>query len=219
MACLKMILAARTGRAIPLLELSRKCTEYGGYTVSPTGQIKGLIYAPVVRFMREEYSLDAEVVTGITADGIARVFQEAKFLIASVHHSIRWPDREPASKGGHLVLVLDAANDVIFHNPSGPQFELSGICVRCGADLQQILCRSGHRYQSERLAGDGAILCAPDFQTSPLCARDAEGFGHTPERHINRPVCSCNFLGYLTAAEPPHTLVKSACPLITNDTV
>lgn len=95
MACLKMILAARTGRAIPMLELSRKCTEYGGYTVSPTGQIKGLIYAPFVRFMREEYSLDAEVVTGITADGIARVFH----LIASVHQSIRWPDREPASKG------------------------------------------------------------------------------------------------------------------------
>jgi hypothetical protein len=52
MACLKMILATRTGRAIPMLELSRKCTEYGGYTVSPTGQIKGLIYAPFVRFIR-----------------------------------------------------------------------------------------------------------------------------------------------------------------------
>ena len=119
MACLKMILAARTGRAIPIMELSRKCTEYGGYTVSPTGQIKGLIYAPFVRFIREEYSVDAEVVTGITADGIGRVFQEAEFLIASVHHSIRWPDREPASKGGHLVLVLEAADDIIFHNPSG----------------------------------------------------------------------------------------------------
>jgi len=99
MACLKMILATRTGCAIPMLELSRKCTEYGGYTVSPTGQIKGLIYAPFVRFIREEYCVDAEVVTGITADGIARVFQEAEFLIASVYDSIRWPDREPVSKG------------------------------------------------------------------------------------------------------------------------
>jgi Peptidase_C39 like family len=119
MACLKMILAARTGRAISMLELSRRCAQYGGYTVSPAGQIKGLVYAPFVTFIRDEYSLDAEVVTGITADGIARVLQEAEFFIASVHHSIRWPDREPPTKGGHLVLVFEAAEDVVFHNPSG----------------------------------------------------------------------------------------------------
>jgi hypothetical protein len=35
-----------------------------------------------VREVHQEYSIDAEVVTGITADGIARVFQEAEFLIA-----------------------------------------------------------------------------------------------------------------------------------------
>jgi hypothetical protein len=102
-----------------MLELSRKCTEYGGYTVSSTGQIKGLIYAPFVTFIREEFSIDAEVVIGITADDIPRVLQEAEFFIASVHHSIRWPDREPPSTGGHLVLVLEAADDIVFHNPSG----------------------------------------------------------------------------------------------------
>jgi hypothetical protein len=32
MACLKMILAARTGRHVPMLEFARKCTEYGGYS-------------------------------------------------------------------------------------------------------------------------------------------------------------------------------------------
>ena len=53
MACLKMILAARTGRAFPLLELARRCTTYGGYTVSNTGQIKGLIYAPFIEFIRQ----------------------------------------------------------------------------------------------------------------------------------------------------------------------
>ena len=42
---LEVILAARTGRAIPMLELSRKWTEYGGYTVSSTAQIKGLLRA------------------------------------------------------------------------------------------------------------------------------------------------------------------------------
>jgi hypothetical protein len=57
---LEVILAARTGRAIPMLELSRKWTEYGGYTVSSTAQIK--VYAPFVTFIREEFSIDAEVV-------------------------------------------------------------------------------------------------------------------------------------------------------------
>jgi hypothetical protein len=47
MACLKMILGARTGREIPMLDLARKCTEYGGYSVNAAGQIKGLIYAPL----------------------------------------------------------------------------------------------------------------------------------------------------------------------------
>jgi hypothetical protein len=48
------------------------------------------------------------------------VLQQAEFFIASVHHSIRWPEREPPIKGGHLVLVLEATPDnVVFHNPSG----------------------------------------------------------------------------------------------------
>jgi len=120
MACLKMILAARTGRAIPMLELARKCTEYGGYSVNAAGQIKGLIYAPFVTFVREAFRIDAEVVTGISACGLAGVLRQAEFFIASVHHSIRWPERQPPMKGGHLVLVLEATSDhVVFHNPSG----------------------------------------------------------------------------------------------------
>ena len=46
MACLKMILAARTGRSMPTLDLARKCTEYGGYTLAETGEIKGLATHP-----------------------------------------------------------------------------------------------------------------------------------------------------------------------------
>jgi hypothetical protein len=120
MACLKMILAARTGRAVPMLELARRCTAYGGYTVSDTNQIKGLIYAPFIKFIRQEFSIDAEIATGITAGKIADVLQGGEFFIASVHHSIRWPDREPPMRGGHLVLVLEATADaILFHNPSG----------------------------------------------------------------------------------------------------
>jgi hypothetical protein len=37
-----------------------------------------------------------------------------------VNSHIRWPDREPLTKGGHLVLITKASPDIIrFHNPSG----------------------------------------------------------------------------------------------------
>ncbi len=69
MACLKMILAARTGRIVPTLELARTCTTYGGYTVdSQTGDIKGLVYAPFVKFVAQEFDVQAEVMTHL--DGV-----------------------------------------------------------------------------------------------------------------------------------------------------
>ncbi|MDL2407655.1 hypothetical protein PY650_18710 [Rhizobium calliandrae] len=45
---------------------------------------------------------------------------QSEFFIASVHHSIRWPETEPPARGGHLVLVTALNSGVIrFHNPSG----------------------------------------------------------------------------------------------------
>jgi hypothetical protein len=121
MACLKMILAARTGQIVPTLELARACTAYGGYTVNAdTGAIKGLIYAPFVRFIREQFGISAEVVTNLTAAEIPAIFERAQFFMASVHPSIRWPEKEPSGKGGHLVLCLGCVDDkLVFHNPSG----------------------------------------------------------------------------------------------------
>jgi hypothetical protein len=120
MACLKMILAARTGRVEPSLELARRCTAYGGYTVSETGEIRGLIYAPFATFIRAEFAMESEVVTGIDAQGLGALLDVNEFFIASVHPSIRWPEQQPPSRGGHLVLVLGVSGDeVIFHNPSG----------------------------------------------------------------------------------------------------
>jgi len=120
MACLKMLLAARTGKTHPIVPLARGCETYGGYVTGPEGSIKGLIYAPFVPFVKDRFGLDARVVTGIAAADIEAILGTAGFLIASVHHSIRWPDREPPSKGGHLVLVTAAKDGIIrFHNPSG----------------------------------------------------------------------------------------------------
>ncbi|HEV7310471.1 hypothetical protein [Ensifer sp.] len=120
MACLKMILAAR-GELHPILSLARACTAYGGYVVSEDGgSIKGLIYAPFVRFVADRFGLEAEVMTAVETANIPEILSRRPYFIASVHPSIRFPDQTPPSKGGHLVLVTAAsAESVRFHNPSG----------------------------------------------------------------------------------------------------
>jgi hypothetical protein len=120
MACLKMILAAR-GDLHPTLALARTCTSYGGYVVNELdASIKGLIYAPFVTYVRERFGLSAETMTGVAAESIPSMLADRPFFIASVNSGIRWPERMPPSKGGHLVLVTAASAEVIrFHNPSG----------------------------------------------------------------------------------------------------
>jgi hypothetical protein len=120
MACLKMILAAR-GEIRPTIELARACTAYGGYVVNEIdASIKGLIYAPLVRFATERFGLDAETITGIQTSAIPDLLSKRRFFIASVHSAIRWPEHKPPSKGGHLVLVTAASQETVrFHNPSG----------------------------------------------------------------------------------------------------
>ena len=120
MACLKMILAAR-GELHPTLALARTCTAYGGYVVNELdASIKGLIYAPFVTYVRERFGLLAETMTGVATDSMPGVLAERPFFIASVNSGIRWPERTPPSKGGHLVLVTAASGETLrFHNPSG----------------------------------------------------------------------------------------------------
>ncbi len=120
MACLKMILAAR-GELHPTLALARTCTAYGGYVVNELdASIKGLIYAPFVTYVRERFGLPAETMTGVATENIPGLLADRPFFIASVNSGIRWPERTPPSKGGHLVLVTAASAETIrFHNPSG----------------------------------------------------------------------------------------------------
>jgi len=120
MARLKMILAAR-GELHPTLALARACTAYGGYVVNELdASIKGLIYAPFVTYVREHFGLSAETMTGVATESIPGLLADRPFFIASVNSGIRWPERTPPSKGGHLVLVTAASGETLrFHNPSG----------------------------------------------------------------------------------------------------
>ncbi|PLR41529.1 hypothetical protein CYR55_01445 [Chimaeribacter californicus] len=123
MCCLKMALAASGHPPPPLLPLTRASLPYGTY-VREGEAIRGLIYAPFVAYVQEAWAMAAAVTTGITAEEIAPLLTRYTWFIASVHPSIRQPERDPPHTGGHLVLV-SAADDrhITFHNPSGDRPE------------------------------------------------------------------------------------------------
>ncbi len=119
MACLKMVLSHRDGEAPSLLELVRRSLPYGAY-VREGERIKGLIYAPFVDYVREQFALESEVRVGIEPEDLPQVLSQRRYFIASVHPGIRRPEQTPPQRGGHLVLVTAAEADcVTFHNPSG----------------------------------------------------------------------------------------------------
>lgn len=119
MACLKMALAFKTGVIHKTFSLLKLALDYGAYVIEEDF-IRGMIYAPFVQMLDKEFGIEAEVVTQIVAADIKRIRESDHLFIASVHPVIRWSDREPPKKGGHLVLVTEVNNDQLtFHNPSG----------------------------------------------------------------------------------------------------
>ena len=142
MACLKMILASR-GEIVPTIELARRCTGYGGYVVHE-GAIKGLIYAPFVTFVKEDFGLQAQVMTNVATADIPAILQRSRFFIASVSSAIRWPERAPPSKGGHLVLVTAVSDEGFrFHNPSGHNSATQANAVLAPADFDRFFANRG----------------------------------------------------------------------------
>ncbi len=120
MACIRMALAARGHAAPRLLDLARACARHGGYVEQPDGTIRGLIYAPAIAWLREEWNIAAEIVLDTPAEAIPGLLAGNRLFLASVHPWIRWPEREPPARGGHLVLVFAADETTIrFNNPSG----------------------------------------------------------------------------------------------------
>lgn len=121
MACTKMLLAHRLGREIPLVELGKKCVEYGGYTM-PLENSPGLVYAPYTSFLHKEFGLHAKVVAPLLLREIIHELSKGYYVIASVSYDIRKSGSTPKVKGGHLILMLGYDLDkqeLYFHNPSG----------------------------------------------------------------------------------------------------
>ena len=119
MACLRMVLAAR-GQAETIHALRRAVQAHGGYVETPDGDIKGLIYAGAVEWLATQ-SIPARVLVDVAVEGIPALLRGGGMFIVSVHPWLRWPEREPPRRGGHLVLVFgqDRQGRLRFHNPSG----------------------------------------------------------------------------------------------------
>lgn len=124
MTCLKMFFAHKK-QDYSWFHLTEFARQYGGYVESEAG-IKGLIYQPAINMLKDVFEQDAELLVHVEARTIAQRLQQNPdaFYIASVNTRIRFypQEKNPASQGGHLVLVhhYDAQNDcLVLHNPSG----------------------------------------------------------------------------------------------------
>jgi hypothetical protein len=119
LACLKMIMASRGLPVPPMMRLVGRALEWRAFV--PDGdRMAGLIYRPFADWVAAEYGLAAAVAPDLPLADLAAAASPATPVIASVHHSVRWPDRTPPERGGHLVLVTGAADGQLrLHNPSG----------------------------------------------------------------------------------------------------
>lgn len=121
MACLKMILAHKESKLVPIITLGKQCLEYGGYKL-PLEKYSGLYYKPFVRFIKEKYGLHGKSTGALTLTEIKNTLSDGGYVIASVTPEIRFPEQAPVKHGGHLVLLFgydDAKQLFYLHNPSG----------------------------------------------------------------------------------------------------
>jgi hypothetical protein len=121
LACLKMILAARGDPVPPMMALVERALAWGAFVPLPgTERVQGLIYRPFADWAAAEHQLTVEVAPDLPAAALAGRLGPGTVAIASVHPWIRWPDRTPPDRGGHLVLVTrSVAGQLTLNNPSG----------------------------------------------------------------------------------------------------
>jgi hypothetical protein len=119
LACLKMIMARR-GLPIPAtMPLVEQAIAWQAY-IPQEDRVAGLIYQPFASWVAAEYRIAVEVVPHLRLEQVTELASPDTPVIASVHKWIRWPDREPPARGGHLVLVTGAGGGLLrLHNPSG----------------------------------------------------------------------------------------------------
>ncbi|MFF3312778.1 C39 family peptidase [Streptomyces sp. NPDC002952] len=118
-ACLRMALDF-WGHPVPSsVPLVRELCEAGAY-VREGDTVKGLIYQPYAEYVAARWGLEAESVPDLPATRIPEILGSGRLALLSVHKTVRTPEADPPSRGGHLVLAVGASEEsVMLHNPSG----------------------------------------------------------------------------------------------------
>lgn len=120
LACLKMILAWRGQPVPPMMTLVRRALAWHAYVPQDGDRVAGLIYRPFASWAAAEYGITAEAAPDLPLAEVAATASPQAPVMASVHPWIRWPDRDPPARGGHLVLVTGSGGGLLrLHNPSG----------------------------------------------------------------------------------------------------
>jgi hypothetical protein len=119
-ACLRMALLHRDGHAPAAFQLLAGARDHGAYVETGDGTIRGLIYAPFARYALAVHALPAEVHADLSVPNLLELLGRGRLVMASVSKDIRHPERDPESRGGHLVLLVGHRDGLIhLRNPSG----------------------------------------------------------------------------------------------------
>jgi hypothetical protein len=119
-ACLRSLLAERELEVPASVILAKRLLAAGAYLRRHDGGLDGLIYAPFVAWLADEWGIKAEVAAPLSVNDLVDAVQAGARVMASVSPRIREPAGRPPQRGGHLVLVHGAGADgLVVHNPSG----------------------------------------------------------------------------------------------------
>ncbi|MDR6980816.1 hypothetical protein J2X68_007558 [Streptomyces sp. 3330] len=98
-ACLRMVLLHRDGRAPDMFTLLTGARNAGAYVREADGTVKGLIYAPFVEYTAHTHRLPAAVHGDLDLDGLVALLDAGHMVMASVSKEIRRPEHKPERRG------------------------------------------------------------------------------------------------------------------------
>lgn len=121
LACLRSVLRAwYPEQNIPSMRELLAGARTGAALTLDGGKVGGLFYRPFLAWVKQDFSIEGEVLESPDLDSMLRGVHEGAVFLASVSSEVRYPDRANARRGGHLVLVYNYDGETVqFHNPSG----------------------------------------------------------------------------------------------------
>lgn len=120
LACLQSLLRGWTDVHLTMGELLALALEWGCYVLQPSGTVQGLIYRPFMAWVTSQFGFDCHLIERTPIQVSAREVRPGRVMIASVSPEIRDPQTQEPQRGGHLVLIDMADEEIVrFHNPSG----------------------------------------------------------------------------------------------------